>query len=192
MDDPRGPVLPSQRRRGASDLLARLVGLASGAARATRTYAFVAAIAAVVIGVYVFRDGVPDPTDELALRLVVCAIAAAPPLLLFLFAATLKALAELPERVRSIPREAGERAEELQRLGERARAAQTRRGLRQLPLTLWQLVRVGRSSRELLTPYAGVVPLLRLPFLAWTLAAAALAAVEIAVAAVLLLLLLGA
>jgi hypothetical protein len=189
MENPPAEVLPPPRSP-AANVLERLVALAAGAARATRIYALVAAVAAAVIAVFLFRDGVPADEGELVARIVVVAAAAVPPILLLLFAAAVKALADLPRRIRGVPREAGERAEELRRLRERATTARGRTGLLRLPLTLWQLVRLGGSSRELLTPYAGVVTLLRLPFLGWTLAAAAAAAVEIVIAAVLLLALL--
>ena len=186
MDNPPAEVLPPPRSP-AANVLERLVGLAAGAARATKIYSLVAAAAAAVIALFLFRNGVPDREGETAVRVVVVVAAAVPPIVLFLFAAGLQALANLPQRIRGVPREAGERAEELRRLGERARSARGRTGLFRLPFTLWQLVRLGGSSRELLTPYAGVVTLLRLPFLGWTLAAAAAAAVEILIAGVLLI-----
>ena len=189
MENRPAEVVPPPRG-GRSEILARVVGLAAGAARAVRTYALIAAAAAAVIGVYLFRNGVPPGDGQLAVRLIALAAAAAPPAVLLFAAVTLKALAELPERVRSIPREAGERAEELRRLRDRARAARTRGGLRSLPRTLWQLVRLGGSSRELLTPYAGVLPLVRLPFLGWSVAAAVAAGFEILIAAILLVALL--
>ena len=192
MENPPAEVLPPPRSP-AANVLERLVALAAGAAHATRIYAIVAAVAAAVIALFLFRDGVPDEQGELVANLVVVALAAVPPILLLLFAVSVQALADLPRRIRGVPREAGERAEELRRLGESARSARGRTSVVRVPLTLWQLVRLGGSSRELLTPYAGVVTLLRLPFLGWTLAAAAAAAVEIVVAAVLLVaLLLGA
>ena len=189
MENPPAEVLPPPRSP-AANVLERLVALAAGAARATRIYAIVAAVAAAVIALFLFRDGVPDEEGELLANVVVTALAAVPPLLLLLFAAAVQALADLPRRIRGVPREAGERAEELRRLGERARGGRAHANLLRLPVTLWQLVRLGGSSRELLTPYAGVVTLLRLPFLGWTLAAAAAAAVEILIAGVLLVALL--
>ena len=190
MADPPAEILPPPRSP-AANVLERLVALAAGAARATRVYSLAAAAAAFVIAVFLFRNGIPDGRGELFGRIVLVAAAAVPPGLLFFFATMVKALADLPRRIRGVPREAGERAEELRRLGERARSARGRTRLLGLPLTLWKLARLGGSSRELLTPYAGVATLLRLPFLGWMVVAAAAAALEILIAGVLLVALLA-
>lgn len=173
------------RRPGVGGAAGRLARIAAGAARVVRTYALVAAAAAAVIAIYLFRDGVPEETDETVLRAIFALAAFVPPAILLLFAFGLKALAELPAKIRGIPGEAGERVDELTRaLGD---ARGTRGGLRGMPRLLWRLSRLSASSRELLTPYASVVPLFRLASIGVAGAAAAIAALEILAAPILLL-----
>ena len=167
-------------------LLDRAVPVAAAAARGARAYALAASAAAAVIAVYLLRDGLPDGGGEAAAEVVALLLAAVPPVVLFLFSAALAALAELPERLRRTRATGREHAAELARVTDRARSARGSGGLLRLPVLLWRLGRIVRSSRELLTPYAGVAPLASVPFLAWTAAAAAAAAIEIAVAVVLL------
>jgi hypothetical protein len=70
----------------------------------------------------------------------------------------------------------------LRALFERAQAA---RGSRfKFARVLWQVMRATASARETLTPYAPLLPLVSLPFLAATAAAALAAGVEVLVACV--------
>ena len=180
------PFTPPSAAASLLALLERTVPVAAAAARAARAYAFTAGAAAAVIAVYLLRDGVPDRAGEAAAEVVALVVAAVPPVVLFVFSAALAALAELPERLRRVPATGREHAAELGRVAERARSARGPGGLTRLPFLVWRLGRLLRSSRDLLTPYAGVAPLASLPFLGWTAAAAVGAAVEIAVALVLL------
>lgn len=138
-----------------------------------------------MIALYLFRAGVPDETDETVLRAIFALAAFVPPAILLLFALGLKALGELPRKIRGIPSGAGERADELARVLGDARGR--RGGVAGIPRLLWRLSRLSASSRELLTPYASVVPLFRLASAGLAAAAAAVAAIEIVAAPFLLL-----
>lgn len=157
----------------------------AGAARVVRAYAGVAAVAAAVVAAFLLRHGLPDDAGGWTLVVVGVALAAWPPVLLFLLAAALRALAELPGRLLATPAEARGRADELRRLAEQIRAARGS-GLARLPLLLWRFARAASASGELLAPHAAVLPLASLAFLGWAAAAAVAAAVEIPVALVLL------
>jgi hypothetical protein len=169
-------------------VLDRIVPPAAAAARGARRYALVAAAGAVVIGVFLFRDGLPDSGGEWIAAIVVLSLAAAPPAILFLFSEALRGLAELPARIRALPTTGREHAAELASLADRARRARGG-GLLRLPFLLWSLTRLAASSRETLLPYAPLLPLASLPFLGLTALAAAAALVEIAIALVLLVVL---
>ena len=168
--------------------LDRIIPPAAAAARGARRYAFVVAAAAVVIAIFLFRDGLPGSDGEWLATLVVLALAAAPPAILFLFSEAMRGLAELPARIRALPTTGREHAADLGRLADRARKARGA-GLLRLPLLLWRLTRLAASSRETLLPYAPLLPLASLPFLGLTALAAVAALLEIAVALVLLVVL---
>jgi hypothetical protein len=104
-----------------------------------------------------------------------------------MLAASLRALAELPGRVRATPAEARERAVELRALAERVQAVRGAR-LRRLPVLLYRFGRVAAASRELLGPHAGALPLVSIPFLGLS-AVAIVATFALALVAVLLILL---
>jgi hypothetical protein len=169
-------------------VLDRIVPPAAAAARGARRYAFVAAGAALVIAVFLFRDGLRDSGGEWVATVVVLGLAAAPPAILFLFSEALRGLAELPTKIRALPTTGREHAAELAGLAERARSARGG-GLLRLPLLLWRVMRLAASSRETLLPYAPLLPLASLPFLGLTALAAAAALVEILIALVLLVVL---
>jgi hypothetical protein len=166
-------------------VLDRIVPPAAAAARGARKYSLAAAISGTVIAVFLFRDGVPESAREWVATVVVLALAAAPPLILFLFSEALRGLAELPAKIRALPTTGREHAAELAGLAQRARSARGG-GLLRLPLLLWRVTRLAASSRETLLPYAPLLPLASLPFLGLTAVAAAAALVEILVALVLL------
>jgi hypothetical protein len=168
-----------------------LVTAAGRGARLVRAYATVAALAALAIAAFLLRDGWPEGADETVLVVIGTALAAAPPLLLWLLSETLRALADLPGRLRGLPAESRARGEELRRLAEAARRLRGAR-LVALPLLIWRIGRLAGSSRELVSPYAGALPLLSPQFLALSGLATAAAALEIGVAAVLILVLAAA
>lgn len=174
-----------------SSLEGPLVAAAGRGARLVRAYATMAALATLAVAAFLLRDGWPEGADETVLVLIGIALAAAPPLVLWLLSQALRAAADLPGRVRAVPAESRTRGKELRRLAE---AAAPLRGARlvALPVLIWRIARLAGSSRELVRPYAGALPLLSPQFLALSGLAAVAAALEIGVAAVLIVLLAAA
>jgi hypothetical protein len=149
-----------------------------------RNLALVSGGSALVVLVFVFEDGLPGGWLG---ALLVVALVAWPAVVLLMLAASLRALAELPGRVRATPAEARERAVELRALAERVQAVRGAR-LRRLPVLLYRFGRVAAASRELLGPHAGALPLVSIPFLGLS-AVAIVATFALALVAVLLILL---
>ena len=182
----RGEIV--EPRAGAPQALVRLASLAATLRRAVLKLAAVGAAAAPVIGYALFRHGFPDRTGTAVLSVIAIVAAAAPPTILAAFWFLLGELLKLPARVRALPMDARDHAEQL---GQLAREARDRRGRwTHVPGQLLRLTRLASSSRELLTPYAPVLPLLSLPFLGAVVIAAGAVFVEAAVALLVLLLLL--
>jgi hypothetical protein len=118
----------------------------------------VAAIAAVLArGEFSLADG------------VITAILAIPPAILLVFAAGLRELSRLPERLRRMPRQGSEQLAELTRLAGEARRA----GFRRAPSLLWRLRGVVGSTRDLVG-FAVPLRVFTPPFLGLTFVAAAL------------------
>jgi hypothetical protein len=115
-----------------------------------------AALAALAIAAFLLRDGWPEGADETVLVVIGTALASAPPVVLWLLSETLRALGDLPGRVRGLPAESRSRGEELRRLAE---AVHRLRGARllALPVLIWRIGRLADSSRELVRPYAGAL-----------------------------------
>jgi hypothetical protein len=134
------------------------------------TLALVGTAAAGVIAYALLRHGFPDRAGRVVLTVLALVVVAAPPLVLGAFWFVLGEVLELPTRVRRMPLEARQHGEELRRLVEQARG---RRGARAVPGQIWRLARLTTSSRELLSPYAPLLPLLNLPFLAAVVLSAA-------------------
>jgi hypothetical protein len=145
-------------------------------ARGVRRLAVVGVASAVAIAVALLEDGASGRD------LLGTALAAVPPVLLFLLAAALKALAELPERVRSAPAEAQQHAATLGALAREASGAR----LLKLPLITWRAARAAGEARGLLSPYAPALPLASPAFLGVSALAALAVPVEVVVALVLL------
>jgi hypothetical protein len=137
--------------------VARILPLAGALARAVRLASLVALGSAALIALALFRDGIPEPQARALAAAVVVAAVFVPGLILFVFHRTLLQLLGLPGRLRSLPGAGREHADEL------ARLARERR--QRLPRRAWRLLALGRSTRELLTPYAPLAPLLSVPFL---------------------------
>jgi hypothetical protein len=169
-------------------VLDRVVPPAAAASRAFRRYAFVAGGAAGVIVFFLLVRNTPGSGAEWVGALVATALLASPPVVLYLFSEALRALAELPDRLRAMPATGREHAEELGRLAGRARDARGR-GVLGLPFLAWRATRLTASARELLLPHAPLLPLVSPFFLLVTLAASVAALAEIGIAAVLLLVL---
>lgn len=119
--------------------------------RLARGLAIAAGVAAALFALALYDDGA---------WIVVAAAAAVPAVVLSLFSFALFEAAELPSRLRGAPAQVGGLRSALDDLG---RARGTR-----LPRALWRAGRQAASARELATPWAPLVPLLSLPFLAAT------------------------
>jgi hypothetical protein len=156
----------------------RLPAVPLAAARAVRRLAVAAAVAAAVIALYLVRDGTPDGGGEWLAVLLAIALVSWPAVVLLMLAAALRALGELPDKLRAAPADARERAVALRGLAEGLRGA----GILRLPFRLLRLAWLLLSSRELLAPHAGVLPLVSVPFLLLAAAAAAASGVVIVLA----------
>jgi hypothetical protein len=165
-------------------VLERIVPVAAAIRRGTLRLAAAAAAAGALIVYAVLHDG----TQGIVAEVVVAVLAAAPPVVLGAFWLLLRELVELPDRIRRLPGEGREHVEELGRLAREARGAR-QRGFARVPGTIWRLTRLTGSSRELLTPYAPLLPLFSVPFLTAVAFAAAGVFVEVAIALVALLVL---
>lgn len=177
---------PEAARSPASPAAARLAGVARSIRRWTLRLLLASAAAAVVIVYAILRDGFPAGGPAV-LAVIGIVAAAGPPAMLAAFWLALGELIKLPERLRGLPLEAKEHGEQLRNLVDQAR---TVRGNRfQLPRLLWRLTRLAGSTRETLTPYAPLLPLLSLPFLAGATLAAFAGAIEIIVACVIAIIL---
>lgn len=180
-------VEPASRPPGNSGV-ERFIGVVAAARRWIGRMALAAAVAAAVLVYAILRDGFPDG-GRAVLAVIGIVAAVAPPVILCAFWLALGEVVRLPERLRRLPLEAREHGEQLRALAERARA--TRGNRFQVGRVLWQLGRTTASARETLTPYAPLLPLLSIPFLAATAVAAFAAGLEILVACVVALLLLA-
>lgn len=140
-------------------------------ARIARSLSYVAGAAAALLSIALYDEG----------WAVVLALAAAvPAAVLFLFSQAVREAAALPARLRAAPADA---AELRSALGELATA---RSGGVLRPL--WRTGRAALGARELVTPWAPLLPLISLPFLAATLVSAVLAPLLLPVALVVLVL----
>jgi hypothetical protein len=169
---------------GSWDAVGRLLSLAASVRRGTLKLAFAGVAAAAVIAYFLLRHGFPDETGRTVLTVIGVAAVVTPPLLLAGFWFVLGQLLVLPERLRTLPTEGRDHSEELRRL---VREARSRRGWSSVPVQLWKLARLATSSRELLTPYAPLVPLVSARFLAAVALSAIGVGAELVVALILLL-----
>ena len=124
-------------------------------ARIARWLAYAAAFAAAVVVFALYDEG---------WKVGVAVLAAVPAVVLFLFSNALSEAAALPERLRSAPAGAAELQASL------AELSRARRGRWLRPL--WRTGRAAAGARELVTPWAPLLPLVNLPFLVATLASA--------------------
>jgi len=146
----------------------------SAVAQGVRTLALFASAAALVIAVFLYRDGVSGD-DVLAVLLAI-----APPVMLWVLWTALRELAGLPERLRRIPETARGHGEDMRRLAGNLRTPGKR--LVSVPLALWRL----REVSELVRPHAAVLPFLSVWFLTVSAIAAFAAVAEVVIALVLL------
>lgn len=146
--------------------LAALAGVVRAFVRFVRRLAF-AAVCGVALLAAVLARGDFSVADA-----VITVLLLAPPAILLFFAQGLAELTALPERLKRMPGEGGQRLEELTRLAGEARTAP----LRSVPSMLWRLRGTLGSLRDL----AGVALPLRVlapPFLGLTVLAALLCVV---------------
>jgi hypothetical protein len=146
--------------------------------------ALVGSASAVVIAFALLRHGFPSEPGPALLTVLGLALVAAPPLVLMTVWVLLGELVRLPERIRRMPMDTRQHGEELRRLVEDAR---TRRGVRFVPGQVWRLGRLTSSSRELLMPYAPLLPLFNVPFLIAVVASALAVFPESAIAVIVLI-----
>jgi alpha-beta hydrolase superfamily lysophospholipase len=170
------------------EVLSRIVPVAAAIRRATLRVALVGTVAGALIVYAALRDGAPEAARGWLATVVVIGLAAAPPLVLGTFWLLLGEVVELPARIRRMPGETRAHAEELGRLAREARDPRRSRA-RRVPGLVWRTLRVTGSSRELLTPYAPLLPLLSVPFLTAVAFAALGVVVEVAIALLVLLVL---
>jgi hypothetical protein len=187
--EPRGPVVVEPRRAPAGAAVERVVGAATLVRRGTLKVAGAGALAAALIVYALLRHGWPHGSGREVLTVLGLVAAVAPPLVLVAFWQLVGELAALPERVGRLPLTGREHADELSRVVRDARA-RPRGSWLHVPQLMWRLIRLTASSRDALMPYAPVLPLLSIPFLALVAASVAAVALEVCVALVLALVLL--
>jgi len=184
LEPSRGTVVgPS----AAPQALGGILTLAAWLRRAILKLALVGAASAAVIGYALLHDGFPSEPGPALLTVVALGLVLAPPVVLTMLWILLGELVRLPDRIRRMPMDTRQHAEELRRL---AADARTLRGLRFVPGQLWRFGLLTSSSRELLTPYAPLLPLFSLPFLAVVAASAVAVFPESAIAVVVAIVLL--
>jgi hypothetical protein len=186
---PPAPIRTSTPTRSerATAVLRRVLDIAARVVRGLRVLALAAAVSGGLAWIASVIDSPPAETDEWVPRIVILAVALAPPAILFLFLAGLRELLELPERARALPTDIRARAAKLR---ERSSPSPEPRGFLGGLVALVRLGRLVLSSREVLSPYAAISAALRPAMLLAALLAAVAALVEIPVAAIALLLIL--
>jgi hypothetical protein len=181
-------IEPVTRRRPGRPV-DRIAGVPVSVRRWIGRLALGAAVAVAFLVYAIVRNGFADDATR-ALAVLGIAALIAPPLILGAFWLALGELVRFPERIQALPLEARDHGEQLRALVERARSPRgTRFGVTRI---LWQLLRTTRGARDTLTPYAPLLPLVSVPFLAATAAAAFAAAIELLAACIVAVVLLTA
>ena len=173
------PASPALER--VVEVLKRIVPVAAAIRRVTFRVAVVGMVAGALIVYAALRDGAPEDTRGWLTAVAVIALAAAPPLVVGTFWLLLGEVVELPELIRRMPGETRAHAEELGHLARESRDPDRGRA-RRVPGLVWRTLRLTASSRELLRPYAPLLPLLSVPFLTAVAFAALGIVVEVAIA----------
>lgn len=119
--------------------LASVGGLVRAVVRLVRRLALAGAAAVALIALLLWRHEGFDAEDAVLTLLLL-----APPAILFFFAQGVAELASLPDRLRRMPGEGGERLAELTRIAGRARGTR----LVGLPVLLWRLRGAFGSLRD--------------------------------------------
>ena len=181
------PDVTSTRSERAAAALRRVLDITARVVRGLSVLAKVAAASGAIAWIAWLIDAPPAEADGWIPRIVVLAVALAPPAILFVFLAGLRELLELPDWARAFPADVRARAAEVR---ERSHGGAEPRGLLGGLLALFRLGRLVLGSREVLTPYTAVTAALRPAIFLAALFAAVAAIVEIPVAAIAVLLLL--
>ena len=142
--------------------LSGLMRFVGGVVRFARRLAFVGVLAVAAIASVLARG------DFSVADGVITAILLVAPVILLLFAAGLREVMKLPERLRRMPHQGSEQLSELTRIAGEARSA----GFRRAPSILWRLRGVVGSTRDLVG-FAVPLRVFTPQFLALTLGAAA-------------------
>ena len=123
--------------------------------RVARWLSYAAAFAAALLVLALYDEGS---------KLAVAVIAVVPAVVLFLFSKALAEAAALPDRLRNAPADASELRASLAQLSRARRSGVLR--------PLWRTGRAAAGARELVTPWAPLLPLVNVPFLVATLVSA--------------------
>ena len=177
--EPRPPE--TARSSAVATAAARLAAIARSLRRWTLRLLLASAAAAAVIVYAIVRDGFPS-SGKAVLAVVGIIAAVGPPVMLAAFLLALGEAIRLPERLRGLPLDAREHGEQLRYLVDEARMSHG--GRFRVPRLLWRMTRLAGSTRETLTPYAPLLPLLSVPFLAGAAVAAFAVSIEVLIAAV--------
>ena len=168
-------------RRAGRGGLPGLTVVVEAARRWILRVAIAAAVAAAVLVYAILRHGFPSGGHGI-LAVIGIIGAVAPPLILSALWVALRELSRLPDRLQRLPLDARSHGEELRRLYDQARLERGRPF--HLPRLGWRLLRTTASARETLSPWAPLLPLASVPFLAASAVALFAAGIEIVVAAV--------
>jgi hypothetical protein len=168
---------PSER---AATVLRRVVGLAARLVRGLSTLAVVAAGAVGLAWLAWTFDAPPEDADEWFGRLIVLGVVLSPSAVLMVFLLGLRSLRELPARLTSLP--ADVRSQVGSPGGPRAGRRSGAGGVLGLVTSLFGLLRLAVSSRDVLSPYAVISIALRPAILLAALGAVAAALLEIPLA----------
>lgn len=128
---------------------------ARAVARVARWLSYAAILATMLFVLALYDEGY---------RVGLAAVAAVPAVVLWLFSVAVNEAAGLPARLRAAPADAAELQSSLGQL--------SRAGRGTLMRSLWRTGRAAAGARDLVTPWAPLLPLVSLPFLAATVVSA--------------------
>ncbi|HET9722521.1 MAG TPA: hypothetical protein VFR44_01620 [Actinomycetota bacterium] len=170
----------SPRAERAVAVLRRALTLASAVVDGLRWLAIAAVVAVAAAWLAAVAAAPPSDATDWVARVLVLGLLLVPSGVLLLFLLGIRALSEIPARYRELPADVRRQAAEL---GDLRTPARPRRGLIGSVVGLARLV---LGSRDLLTPYAVIAAALRPAMLVAAVLAAIVAALEIPVAALVL------
>ena len=171
----------SARADRAAAVLRRTIALAGAVVDGLRWLAIAAAVAVTAAWLAAVLAAPPSDPQEWVARFLVLGLLLVPSGVLLVFLLGIRALAEIPARYRQLPADIQRQAADL---GSSRTPAPSRRGVIGSVIGLARLV---LGSRDLLTPYAVVAAALRPAMLVAAVLAAIVAALEIPVSALVLI-----